>query len=791
MKAAVRTIALFGSSAIALAMLSGGAHAAEPASAPGASEAITLDDLVVTAQRREETLGKVPISLAVVSGDQLAAKSVSSLEDLTQSIPNFQIIQSGLTTQTFVRGIGSGSDPGFEQSVAQSVDGVSYGRAQLTRVPFFDVRRIELLRGPQSILFGKNSTAGAVSIITAEPGDVLEASLTGNYTPTFGSFEANGFVSGPIVEGLSGRLAMRYLNEDGYMHNDTKGRDEPQRDEFAIRGVLKFDKVPGFTATLKGEYSRFDSEGRDLQVFADVATRTVPAGPLAGQPLTYATSLNLAGLTGALPEARKDDHRVSEAFEFDKTDFYNATLTTVTDVGENTLTTVTAYVDYRRDNQLDLDFTAANILMGTTKERYRQFSQELRFATPASATLAFLGGFYYEHNVLDYEDITGFGPDIANLGLTPIANVGAAREFHQTSNTASAFGQLTWNISDELRVVAGLRAVQDNKEASRQAVARTAQLDYNAPLVTSPVTIAVLQNGLGFDLDNVGGNGHDIAKARNRTRFIPSITVEYDLAPDVLLFGSYKEGYKGGGFDARANRAANFGFDDETVTAWDLGVRAKFFDSRASVGLTLYRDSYENLQISQFDGTVGFVVGNAGSTRTQGFEADARFAVAQGVTVSGAVSYLDFKYTDFRRGNCAFGEVPNGDVVNGVALCDYTGRRGRYAPEWNLSGSVNVDRPITDSLDLRGALDVAYKSSHDTHDNLDPLGKVDGYTLVDLRMGVGNERWDLSLVGKNLLDETPLTFSGNVPFASRVGANTQYGAVLRGRSVGLQASIRY
>ena len=789
MKITTRTLALFASSAIALAAST--ALAAEAPNAAPADAGVTLPDLIVTAQRREETVGKVPISMAVVSGDQLAAKSVSSLQDLTQAIPNVQIIQSGLTTQTFVRGIGSGSDPGFEQSVAQSVDGVSYGRAQLTRVPFFDIQRVELLRGPQSILFGKNSTAGAVSVITAEPQDHLAAGATANYTPIFSSLETSAYVTGPLAEGLSGRVAVRYLQEDGYLHNDTKNRDEPRRGEYAARGILRFDRIPGFVATLKGEYSRFDVQGRDLQVVADVATTVVPAGPLAGQPMTYATALNLAGLTGALPEARNDGHRVADPTEFDNTKFYNTSFTTVTDVGDSTLTTITAYLDYTRFNQLDLDFTAANILTGTTHEHYRQFSQEMRFATPASMPLSFIGGFYYEHNVLDYRDITGFGSALVNLGLGPVANLGVKRNFAQTSNSTSGFGQLTWRMTDRLRLIGGVRVTQDSKEASRRLLAIASQLNYDAPAITSPATIGILQAALGYSLDNVSGAGQNLAKSRDQTRFIPSVTVEFDAAPNVLIFGSYKEGYKGGGFDARGNNNRNFGFNDETVAAWDLGVRAKLLDGRASAGLTLYRDTYDNLQIAQFDGTVGFNVGNAGSTRAQGFEADARYAVAPGVTLSTALSYLDFKYLDFRRGNCAFGQVPNGDVVGGVALCDYTGLRGRYTPKWNASGSLIVDRPITNAVAFRGALDVSYKSSHNVHDSLDALGDVKGYTIIDLRLGVGGDRWDVALVGKNLSDETPLTFAGNVPFASRVRADTIYGAALRGRSVGIQASLRY
>ena len=197
---------------------------------PGeADNPAVLNTIVVTAQRREQDATRVPISIEVIGGEDIADTAISTLEEVTLSVPNFQITQTGLTTQTYIRGIGSGNDPAFEQSVAQFVDGVSYGRAQLTRAPFFDLQRVEVLRGPQSILFGKNSTAGALSIITAQPTDYLEAGATATYTDVFEGFEGQAFVSGPLADGLSARLAVRGLTENGYVFNTTKDRTQSFR----------------------------------------------------------------------------------------------------------------------------------------------------------------------------------------------------------------------------------------------------------------------------------------------------------------------------------------------------------------------------------------------------------------------------------------------------------------------------------------------------------------------------------------------------------------------------------
>ena len=188
---------------------------------------------------------------------------------------------------------------------------------------------------------------------------------------------------------------------------------------------------------------------------------------------------------------------------------------------------------------------------------------------------------------------------------------------------------------------------------------------------------------------------------------------------------------------------------------------------------------------------MGFNVGNAGETRTQGIEANARYAIAPGIAINASAAYLDFEYLDFRRGNCAFGETPDGDVVGGVQLCDYTGRRGRFTPEFNVYGGLSVDKPLFGDLRLKINADASYTGEHNVHDNLDPAGVVDGYTIVDARVGVGGENWTIAAVGKNLLDERFRTYAAQVPFASNVGANTQYATASRPRSVAIQFQVRY
>jgi iron complex outermembrane recepter protein len=747
-----------------------------------------LDVVTVTAQRREQAVTEVPIAIIVLEGETLSELSIDTLDDLQLSVPNLQVTQTGIGTQMYIRGIGTGNDPAFEQSVAQLIDGVSYGRAQLIRAPFFDIERVEVLRGPQSVLFGKNTVAGALSLITAAPTQEFEASATLTWMPEFGDRQAEAVVSGPLSEQLSGRVAVRYAAADGFVSNPNRGRDEPNRDDFAIRGTLLYEPTERFDLTLKLEHNRFDALGREIEVVSDVNTVTLPGGV----PLTYANALAGAGLPGSITDSTLNFVRDANAGEYADNQIFNATLTANYDLGFGTLTSITGYVDYSRDELADLDFTNASILTGLLDETYDQFTQEVRIVSNPDQRLRWIGGAFYQSSSLTNNDITGFGPSIANLGFAPLANVGLQRDYQTDSTAFAVFGELAFDVTERLRVIGGLRWTTEDKDATRQIVATTSPLAFDGTLVTNPVTLAVIQGGLGVALNNPGGGaGHNLNQSRSESRLTPSITVEFDVSDDVMIFAAYKEGFKGGGFDVRGNRTAFFEFDDETVESYEAGLRADLLGGRAQFNATAYFAQYSNLQISQFDGTIGFNVGNAGETEISGVDFDGRLAISENLTLAAGASFLDFEYTDFRRGNCAFQQTPNGDVVNGVTLCDYTGRRGRFTPEWSSFVRLSYDRQLTDTLALSSVLNAGYTGSHNIHDNLDARGEVDGYTMVDMRVAIGTDTWQLAVLGRNLLDEEVLTFAANVPFASSVGANTQYAVPLRPRSIGVQASVRF
>jgi len=243
-----------------------------------------LEEVTVTAQKRAQSLQDVPLSVNAIAGDKLEKSDITDLADLTSYVPNFSKSDTSIGQYLVIRGISSGINQGFEQSVVQFVDDIALSRSNLARMPFMDLERVEVLRGPQNVLFGKNAIGGAISMVTAKPTEELMARGLLEYTPNWDGYSGTAVVSGPFTESLRGRLAVRYAQDDGYFDNNLTGNEEPNREESAIRGIVDWDVTDSFSASLKLETSRIDFRGRnDEMVFT--YQNPVPQSPFYG--LTY------------------------------------------------------------------------------------------------------------------------------------------------------------------------------------------------------------------------------------------------------------------------------------------------------------------------------------------------------------------------------------------------------------------------------------------------------------------------------------------------------------------------
>jgi len=387
-----------------------------------------LEEIVVTAQKREESLQDVPISISVVSGEVIRDAGIDNIEDLQAYVPNLQMTESGISTQMYVRGIGTGNNQGFEQSVGQYIDGVYYGRQQLIRAPFFDMDRIEVLRGPQGTLFGKNTIAGALNMTTAKPTDECEgyASIEGG---DFGILDGRFAYSGALNNdgSVRGRIAGRYFETDGYITNDFRDRDETAREESALRLTLEHDVNDQFAYSAKIEMNNFDTVGRAIEVIQD--DPAIAPFPLAGFNFDEIFALVLSNQP-AIGDTALDYNRSANAREDSQNELLNGTFEGRYDLASgNTLEFTTGYVQYEIEERCDCDFIAGDIFTTLGLEEYDQISQEIRLVSPGGENFDWLAGAFYQSSSLDYEDsiivpATSILPAV-NPALAAIANTSA------------------------------------------------------------------------------------------------------------------------------------------------------------------------------------------------------------------------------------------------------------------------------------------------------------------------------------------------------------------------------
>lgn len=806
-------LALLGSVALALSATSAFCQEAPKTDPEPVSN---LDEIVVTAQARSQNLNDVPVSVSVVSGTQLQSQNLQKLEDIQHLVPNFTMTEVGITTSVFIRGIGSGENQGFEQSVGLYIDGVHYGRAKQTQAPFLDIGRVEVLRGPQSILFGKNSVAGALSITTARPTDTLTASLNTSYEFDAKDFISEGYVSGPLSERIRGRLAARYRKSDGFDFNARTDEKNPRLDELAVRGTLEVDLTSNLLATFKAEVSDFDRVGRTGETFV---SDPIAAGPFAG--LTYGQVLrNVFGQDASVLDERQDGRRAAtDEYSNNKLQTYTADLNWR--LGDYNLKSLTAFTRLEYDDNCDCDFIGADIFSAGFQEKFDQTSQEIRLISPEFEHYDFIVGAYYEKTDQAYGDqivvpansmlvpaINAQAPGFGNL----IRSTQASRSAHVEGEVLSGFGQVNWHFTPELTLQVGGRYTHETKDGRRGMIILAADgTSLPAAQTAAPLVYA---NLFGITSENLAGLGPQgaffinklgqlpISGSLSESRFSPEVKLKWEFAPHDMVYASWSQGYKSGGFDFRANNksisptlADSFQFKDEQANNYEVG--AKFRLGRnVEMNLALYRTEYTDLQVAIYDGILGYNVGNAAAARVQGLEVDSRWAANDYLTISGSAAYTDFEFTDYPNGQCYFGQTPTSDFNgDGIPdLCDYTGKSNQLVSK--LQGTLNVDfsYPIFSGYVLDSNANVFLTSKYDASPLFDPHGRQDGYGLANLRVALSPEdgRWQIALLGKNLFDERPLQYAGAIPLASGTfGSDALTGQFLQGRQISIQARVNF
>lgn len=721
------------------------AMAAPAVAADAAGVSATVAELVVTAQMREQQLQDVPISMNVVQGRQLQSLNITDIRGLQTSLPGVFVQTSPTNNGLYLRGFGSSpANQAFDQSVSLYQDDIYAGRTRQFMAPFFDVARVEVLRGPQGALLGKNTAAGAVSIVTNGPTNSFEAGGTGNYNFTLKGVDADGYVSGPLGAGFSARLAVKVTDLDGYFHNLTLGENQPAKNSKLARLSLRYENG-AFDITTKFELGRTKNDGNTLQYIPQAAYSELSRNKFGAKPFGHD--------------------------EFDVQDGYNSSTIANLKLGDYTLTSITGFSGFK--SRTDTGAAALNPenFFLTWHEKYTQESQEIRLISPKDRPIEFILGGYYDHS----RDAIADGNQYFLFG---VLNGFSVATFGQKEDAWSVFAIGTWNITKNLRLLANARytAIQKNGELLFTQV-------FGPPIRGA-----------------IPGN-HQVATVKNNT-FDPSATLQWDVTSDLMLYATIARGSKAGGFDP-TNGAANvstFKFSPEQSTNYEVGGKWSFAD-RALLTVAIYDLEFKNLQVASYVPPFGLETSNAGTARSVGLETTLAWHPVDRLDVQAAASYMDARYTDFPGAPCRAtqtlsecnGSAP-ASASNSQANNNARGIPLNFAPRFSSQLQIQYTWPLSRGLQvvLTGVDSYRGKTWVDSAYNPAFGYQRAGHNLdARVEFGPDDHRWSLALVGKNLTDRITRSYVFAWPLELAPGNRPIAGVVAeQGRTIAIQGTVR-
>lgn len=700
-----------------------------------------IDEVTVTATRRAENIQDVPVSVAAVSSEQMEKMGLMDMEDLSILVPNFEINSGSILPNLYIRGLGGGTAHSIEQSAGRFVDDVYISRAAINFHPFMDIQNVEVLRGPQGTLFGKNTAAGALIIRTADPTDDLTYGVdvsTSQYETTGGQTEVSGFVSGQISENVSARFAALYRDWDSFYINTFTGLgpDGAQREDIGARLKLRWDVSDRATVNLKYEHMEYDVFGPD----------TAETSAFAGGPAGWQGLAANSGVDPALAATVNDelDWRIhlncEEAFSAPgpqagqsigsfcpsrDQDTQNFTFDLEYEFDAGTLKVISAFQQYDYVHRFHgADQGAVNLFRAQREEEFEGFTQEIRFTSQAGDVFDYIVGFYYEDSNLAREQTSDL-----NLPGGPFER--EEEPWTQDTETLALFGQVRWQLSDRATAIVGGRFSTEDKDFEFERFFTEYQSDV-------PLFAEILPR----------------QESRSEDKFTPSFTLQYDVSDDVMLFATAARGHKTGGFSDRVDaQDTDIEFDEEVVDSFEIGMKSTLLDGSLNLNVTLYSMDVEGLQLStQVEGTVAdFVVGNAADSSVDGAELEWYWALTDQLVFGGNFAYTDATYDEFVGAGSCPAEFQNADGV-----CDLAGLPLQFAPE--TKGSLYFDWQRENSIagwDLGLRADVTHTGEQFTDISYFPgvfQESVETWN-AGVRLMSPDGGVTVQLLGKNLTNE--------------------------------------
>lgn len=700
--------------------LSGVALAQNAQPASEGQEATSLGEVVVTARRRAEALQDVPVAVTAITAETLENKGSADITELARSTPSLTLNSargSNSTLISFIRGVGQ-QDPlwGFDPGVGLYIDDVYVARPQAAVLDIFDVERIEVLRGPQGTLYGRNTIGGAIKYVTRRIGDEPSISLQGAYG-SYDQFDAIANVSGPVSDtvGISFGVA-RYLR-DGFGTNLNTGTEHYNKDVTAARASVEWTPTDSLFFRVAADWVQDSSNARHgHREFAPILASEYDTRAGAGDPNDVQTrGISLTG-----------EYVVNDML---------------------TLKSITAYRDGETRGNIDFDNLPTPILDIPAQYDDDQFSQEFQALLNGDNWSAVAGVFYM--------DATASGAFDTVIGL---ANLTTLTSGSVDTKSWSAFGDLTYDFTDQLSVSVGGRFTSDEKTGT---VFRQQYLGIRSPFFGNTAAVPL------------GAPRTNYTRTREFEEFTPRVSVSYEITPDLTTYASWGRGFKSGGFDMRGDAVLYpntvDGYDPETVETIEIGLKGTLFD-RFSFATAIFDSSYEDQQITtQYPAgaTVASVVDNVGSSSIRGWEFEGSLRATENLVINGMVSYIDAQFDEF------LAYIPTGPLnatcptLVGCFVDVSNARDFQNTPEWTGSVSATYTHWFEDGSELALTPSVAYRGAYQQFETASPLLDQDAYWMYDASAvwTSASDRWTVGFHGKNLSDERYRTGGYSFPGA--------------------------
>ena len=742
-----------------LTVLAAGLLSAAPAMAQ-------LEEIVVTAQKREQGINDVGITVNAFTADQLQSFGVTRPDDLEALVPGLTVTHqqpAGAPVYT-IRGVGFND---FTTSASSTVgvynDTSNIPYPVMTRGILFDIARVEVLKGPQGDLYGRNTTAGTINFISNRPTDEFESGVTLGFD-NFSTLDLEGYLSGPFSDAVRGRIAVKHVSSsEGWQESVSRPGDElGERDELAMRAMLEADLSDNVLLRLTGRY--FSDQSDNLSA---TATAIAPGFDPSSLPTTF--DAESADWTA--------DHRPENDNE---TLGISATLTW--NLGEMLFTSISSFDDFERDaarfDTAGVNYEDADI---TNSTDISVFSQELRLESTASDNLYWSAGLYYNDDDIDENYLMEFR---GSFGLT-----GESR-YTQTTESLAAFGHVEYNLTDATRLTVGLRYTDEERSWSGCTYDTGDGLMagfYN--FFVYPVFLEPLFPGAAPIAPGGCTVFNDVAGTPNLGQFTPfsdsietsqlmgKITLDYKPNDDILLYGTISTGFKSGGFNGAIALSHTMlqPYDKEELTSYEFGVKSTLLDGNMQLNASAFLYDYQDKQeATVFIAPVGGVVGfdNVPESTITGAELEMTWAITDGLRWDLGLAFLDSEIDEWSA-RCPAGllgapvALPDGcpaeSVFGNVLFYDASGDELNNAPEWQITSTLSYGWSVSDALDMMFAVDVSYKDDNigsiaaPTADSADFAfsGYLPDYTLLNARVVFASpgDSWSASIWGRNLSDE--------------------------------------